>query len=576
MRRIGRVAYLLASLLAVAPSACGDDPDVGQSVTFADPLIMDDVIFSREATGSIGGAGPIQITGIQAPSVVRPGQLFRARIYSQFQPGSGAGTVGVHVLGGNLAYSLGAEARRAPISEGGAWFVEVKGFVRSQDIALDRTYAIEFALIGASNVPGNAVIWQLKVADAEPVACPLEAQCGGLQCGSEAMCGEPCGAICATGFECGVAGMCEPVSVQCPESAQCAGLECGLDPVCGLECGRCDVNEICIDHRCLPSMDSTDGGTDTSTGDPTGTASSGTDSASDDTTDTTNTSENSDDSGVTSNGSVGDSSDETTTDDPQDDSSEDDQTGTDEDWPTPSCETPCDRFDPNACAENFRCVGWNCKIDGLPWDTSVCAPSGARKEGESCNVPWLATENETCGKGLVCWDDVCERTCAGTRESPTCELPGRSCLLANRDAVAVCLPHCDPLAIACENTSGQSLCIPNRWNADAFVCVEAQGSEAKVGDGCRFMNACEPGALCLDASQSGSKACAASGEPSCCIATCDLRSSNSMCLDGEECVPYFPTNHEAQAAWGHVGICAASSRGAQDLRDLPDRARIRL
>lgn len=72
--------------------------------------------------------------------------------------------------------------------------------------------------------------------------CPEDADCDGLGCGPDPVCGTSCGG-CTPPDTCtaGVCG-CTPA---------CGAAECGPDPVCGQPCGMCAEDEHCQGGRCV-------------------------------------------------------------------------------------------------------------------------------------------------------------------------------------------------------------------------------------------------------------------------------------------------------------------------------------
>jgi len=72
-------------------------------------------------------------------------------------------------------------------------------------------------------------------------SCPTTADCTGVSCGPDPVCGVSCGGCLAT--EACVAGACECVP-------DCSGLSCGVDPVCGVSCGSCGATETCVAGAC--------------------------------------------------------------------------------------------------------------------------------------------------------------------------------------------------------------------------------------------------------------------------------------------------------------------------------------
>ena len=69
--------------------------------------------------------------------------------------------------------------------------------------------------------------------------------CESSECGSGGCAGQPnaCGQ-CPNGQNCD-AGKCVAVGPICPEDADCTGLDCGTDPVCGKPCGTCTGTTAC-------------------------------------------------------------------------------------------------------------------------------------------------------------------------------------------------------------------------------------------------------------------------------------------------------------------------------------------
>lgn len=220
----------------------------------------------------------------------------------------------------------------------------------------------------------------------------------------------------------------------------------------------------------------------------------------------------------------------------------------------------CDLFAQD-CPRLEKCMPW--AIDGGgTWDGTRCSPIFARsgQAGESCTVEASTTYGiDNCGIGLMCWGvdpetlaGTCIPICTGSPGFPVCEDPDTTCMVGNAGAIALCLPTCQPLMQDCPSDEG---CFA--MGSD-FVCVpDASGGNGGHGAPCEFVNACEPGQLCLSAA--AHSACPAVG---CCSSLCDL---SAMEPDGgcvlhdaaQTCVPFY---FEGRAPLGSedVGICTVA------------------
>ena len=75
--------------------------------------------------------------------------------------------------------------------------------------------------------------------------------CEGRECGSDPVCGQPCGTGCELGADCSELGRC----VCTPE---CGDQQCGVDPVCRQSCGACPFGTQCsATNLCGPVDDLT-------------------------------------------------------------------------------------------------------------------------------------------------------------------------------------------------------------------------------------------------------------------------------------------------------------------------------
>jgi hypothetical protein len=144
--------------------------------------------------------------------------------------------------------------------------------------------------------------------------------------------------------------------------------------------------------------------------------------------------------------------------------------------------------------------------------------------------------------------------CTGDEANPICEDPDTSCAIANDGAIVLCLPNCDPILQDCPE--GQA-CYPIN---EGWSCApDASGEMGVYGDPCEFINVCDPGFICLDASTVPmGEACM--GAAGCCTGVCDLADpmGDAQCegaAGGQTCQPWY---EEGQAPPGYedVGACA--------------------
>jgi hypothetical protein len=183
-----------------------------------------------------------------------------------------------------------------------------------------------------------------------------------------------------------------------------------------------------------------------------------------------------------------------------------------------------------------------------------CVPVDPQPDsvGEPCTVEGGPTTGlDSCDIGLLCWDvdqdtstGECVPLCVTDENSPVCEYADHTCSISG-SGFAICLPSCDPLAQDCDPNQG---CWP--LGDEGFVCtVDASGDMGALGDGCEFINNCDPGLYC--AWNEAVPGCAGTG---CCTEYCDL-DAPSCAYAEQECIPFFVP---AEAPWGldDVGVCA--------------------
>jgi len=218
----------------------------------------------------------------------------------------------------------------------------------------------------------------------------------------------------------------------------------------------------------------------------------------------------------------------------------------------------CDLFAQD-CPEGEKCMPW--ANDGGTWNATRCSPvdENPGQPGDECSVEGSGTSGvDTCDLGAMCWDvdpktnmGLCVAMCTGDESNPICEDPGTTCSIANDGAIVLCLPVCDPILQDCPEGNA---CYPV---AEDFVCgPDASGEMGAYGDPCEFINVCDPGLFCLDASAVPN--CA--GAIGCCSEACDITdpAGDMQCSGAAEGQPCQPWYEEGAAPPGYEdgGACA--------------------
>ncbi len=114
--------------------------------------------------------------------------------------------------------------------------------------------------------------------------------------------------------------------------------------------------------------------------------------------------------------------------------------------------------------------------------------------------------------------------------------------------------QCEPLAPSCPQGQG---CYPI---AGGWACApDASGRGGQYGDACEFINACDPGLVCIsDWAVPGCE-----GAFGCCSEICDLQdpAGDGQCPganEGQVCMPWY-SQGAAPTGYENVGICAIPS-----------------
>lgn len=222
----------------------------------------------------------------------------------------------------------------------------------------------------------------------------------------------------------------------------------------------------------------------------------------------------------------------------------------------------CDLFAQD-CPEGEKCMPW-ANDGGGAWNATRCSPidPAPGQAGDECTVEGNGVSGiDDCDIGVMCWDvdpktniGTCVAMCTGDESNPICEDPDTSCAIANDGAIILCLPNCDPLLQDCAD--GQA-CYPIN---DAWSCApDASGETGVYGDPCEFINVCDPGYVCLDASTvPPGQMC--EGAAGCCTAVCDLTdpAGNDQCegvAGGQSCEAWYAEGM-VPPGYEDVGVCA--------------------
>ncbi|HET6585676.1 MAG TPA: ribulose phosphate epimerase [Nannocystaceae bacterium] len=211
------------------------------------------------------------------------------------------------------------------------------------------------------------------------------------------------------------------------------------------------------------------------------------------------------------------------------------------------------------CAEGQKCMPW-ANDGGNAWNATKCSPvdPNPAQIGDPCTVEGSGVSGiDNCAISSMCWNvdpetnmGTCVAFCSGSEANPVCEDPATSCSILNEGTLILCLPTCDPLLQDC--MEGEGCYVTN----DTFSCVpDAGGEMGAFGEGCEFLNVCDPGLFC--ANPDGVPNCA--GSIGCCSTFCDISDPNASAAcpgaaGGQECTAWY---EEGQAPPGleDVGAC---------------------
>lgn len=208
----------------------------------------------------------------------------------------------------------------------------------------------------------------------------------------------------------------------------------------------------------------------------------------------------------------------------------------------------CDPKPQNDCPEGEKCT-WD--ASGPNGDQNICVDvMGTGQIGDECMNMGLS---DTCDVHKLCWGvsadtgiGTCIEFCDETDSCPE----NAPCTITNDGTLRLCLPPCDPLAPNC----------PEEWACYddptlAWFCdLDVSGESGQHGTPCEFINACDPGSICVDASAVNSPECQNGQSSGCCSNVCALSDGAPCPNAGEVCTSYYE-GMTPPPGFEDVGIC---------------------
>ena len=201
------------------------------------------------------------------------------------------------------------------------------------------------------------------------------------------------------------------------------------------------------------------------------------------------------------------------------------------------------------CPSGEKCMPY-ANDGGNSWNAMRCSPIAPdpARPGEPCTVQGSGVSGiDDCEQHAMCWDvdrdtleGTCHAMCIGSEAAPACAEPDHYCTIDASGFTPLCLPTCDPLAQdcgagrGCYRVDGNYLCAP-----------DASGDGGGLLEPCEYLNACDPGFVCVTTS-------VCEGQPGCCAPFCSLSAPD--CPAGRTCVPALEPGTEP-IGLSDVGIC---------------------
>jgi hypothetical protein len=208
------------------------------------------------------------------------------------------------------------------------------------------------------------------------------------------------------------------------------------------------------------------------------------------------------------------------------------------------------------CPPGEKCMPW-ANDGGHAWNATRCSPlaEDPQQVDEPCTVVDSPVSGvDDCEAHAMCWNvdpdtlmGTCVGFCSGSEANPTCDDPCKFCPITSDGVLILCLRRCDPLAQDCGE--GQGCYLLN----DEFGCApDASAEMGALGEGCEFVNACDPGLFCANAEAVPD--CVGIG---CCAAFCDALAADACegMPAGVECIPLFEDGQRPECGSGVAGGC---------------------
>lgn len=223
--------------------------------------------------------------------------------------------------------------------------------------------------------------------------------------------------------------------------------------------------------------------------------------------------------------------------------------------PDTGYDNECD-FWAQDCPRGEKCMPW-ADDGGQSWNALRCSPldPNARAPGQACAVEGSGVSGiDNCDDASMCWDvdpetntGVCVAFCVGGEANPVCNNACEQCSIGGDSVFALCFPQCDPLGSDCAEGNA---CYPY---ADIFLCYP--GGETAPGQPCEYVNVCESGAFCADATRIPG----CENNIGCCSIYCDPTGDDpcEAILPGTVCVPWYEEGQDPGRCVGETltGVC---------------------
>lgn len=239
----------------------------------------------------------------------------------------------------------------------------------------------------------------------------------------------------------------------------------------------------------------------------------------------------------------------------------DDESGDPPDLPQSECLPRALELVGDSCGEGQKC---RYVVDPQLGPLGRCVPLlGELAPGEACSV---TGESDDCQAGSQCWAidpsdgiGVCTEYCDTFLTCDTQEgEPNEVCIVADDGLLALCLDRCVPTEPEpCPPEFGCYDSAAGRWACDRDLSGEGGGH----GSPCDCTNCCDPGLVCVPASEVDDPACMVEGATGCCASVCELPDPEAdppqeppACpSELETCVPYIVDF--VLIGYERVGVC---------------------